>query len=82
MTSGLLNLSAIAFYIITWFLIFKSVREKTQNPEHAKQPNKIYLVTWLIALGLHFFSLIKPSSGASELSFGFFDFGLLCDVVY
>ena len=75
MTPNLLNLVAIAFYIITWVLITRGVLANIKTPEQSSTPNKVYFVTWAIALTAHIFSIIMPLTESHELSFSFVSLG-------
>lgn len=71
MTTNLLNLIAIAFYIITWVLIARCVQANIKTPDQRPKFSKAYFVTWGIALAAHLFSIIKPLTDSDELSFSF-----------
>ena len=75
MTSNLLNLTAIAFYIITWVLITRSVRANIKAPDAKLTTNKIYFITWTIALVAHIFSIVNPLANSEVLSFSFVALG-------
>ena len=75
MTSNFLNLIAIAFYMITWVLIARSVQANIKKPDEKPKSNKIYFVTWGLALAAHLFSIINPLTNSDELSFSFLSLG-------
>lgn len=75
MTSNLLNLTAITFYIITWVLITRSVQSSIQATDERPQVRKIYFITWGIALADHLFSIITPLTNAEGLSLSFVSLG-------
>lgn len=69
MTTNLLNLTAIAFYIITWVLITKGVLANIKAPEQQTKPSRIYFITWAVALTAHIISNITPLINSEGLSF-------------
>jgi len=71
MTSNLLNLIAIAFYIITWVLITKRVLANIKTPEEQAQPNKIYFLTWAVALVTHIIGNVTPLANTTGLNVSF-----------
>ena len=75
MTPTLLNLVAIAFYIITLVLIarsvLKNIKAPSTNPEEIIRPKKIYFLTWGLALVAHLYSIIMLLAITGELSFNF-----------
>lgn len=71
MTTNLLNLTAIAFYIITWVLISKCMLENIKTPDHLPKTSRIYFITWIIALLAHISSSITPLANTEQLSFSF-----------
>ncbi|MEH6457215.1 MAG: cytochrome c biogenesis protein CcsA [Cocleimonas sp.] len=79
MTSNLLNLTAIAFYIITWVLITRSVQASIRTPDTTEEKkagtSKVYFITWGIALSDHLFSIITPLTNSEELSLSFVSLG-------
>jgi len=75
MTTNLLYLIAIAFYVITWILITKGVLANIKNPEEQTKPSRLYFLTWAIALIAHIICNIKPVIDAEGLSFNFIALG-------
>ena len=75
MTPNLFNLTAIAFYIITWVLIVRCVQVNIKHPEEQPQVSKVYFIAWAIALVAHLLSIITPLTNSEELSFSFVALG-------
>ena len=75
MTPNLLNLTAIAFYVITWVLITRSVQASIKatdtSQEKRSSSSKLYFVTWGVALTDHVFIIITPLTNSDGLSFSF-----------
>jgi len=75
MTPNLLNVAAIAFYIITWLLVTRCAWANIKAPDTTQkerpQPNKIYFLTWGLALVAHLYSIIMLLANSGELSFNF-----------
>lgn len=75
MTTNLLNLIAIAFYVITWVLITKSVLANIKSPDQQSKPSRIYFLTWAIALVAHIICNIIPLTNTEGLNFSFVALG-------
>ncbi len=86
MTPNLLNLTAIAFYVITWVLITRSVQASIKatdtSQEKRSSSSKLYFVTWGVALTDHVFIIITPLTNSDGLSFSFVALVSYVNVVY
>ena len=75
MMHNLLNLAAIAFYLITWVMITKSIKAESKTPENKSHLSKFVFITWGFALAAHIFSIHTPLSSANTLAFNFMTLG-------
>ena len=75
MTTNLLHLIAIAFYVLTWVFITKAILDCIKCSGDNVKTNKLYLMTWAIALIAHVSSHVYPISGHQSLSFNFIALG-------
>lgn len=69
------NLIAIAFYLITWVLITRSVQSNIKSPEDKPAAQKIYFICWGIALLAHLIGIIAPLDNTEGLSLSFISLG-------
>ena len=70
----ILNLIAIVFYIITWVLITRCVQTNAKTPDVAAKSNKLYFITWGLALATQLLGMTSLLS-AGGLSFNFVALG-------
>lgn len=75
MTPNLLNLVAIAFYIITWALITRDVLANIKAPDEISQPKKTYFLTWGLALVAQLYGIVLQFVLSSGLTFSFIALG-------
>lgn len=75
MTANLLNIAAIACYVITWLMIILRLRAKISNSEQSEKSGKLYFIPWLIALVLHIASIHLPLVQGNQLAFNFITLG-------
>jgi len=75
MTPNLLNLVAIAFYIITWVLITRGVQSDIKTLDTTTKPKKIYFLSWGLGLAAHLYSIILLLAHSGQLSFNFTSLG-------
>lgn len=72
MTTNLLNITAIIFYLISWFMITRSVRASIDKPSQYNEKRKYFFIVWFIALAIHILSIHMPVMNGEPLSFSFF----------
>lgn len=68
-------LIAIAFYIITWVLIARSIQANINSPEQQPASQKVYFLCWGIALLAHFVGIIAPLNNADGPNLSFISLG-------
>jgi len=75
MTSNLLNLAAIALYLLTWVLITRCVKANMKTLDQRTKSSEIYFTLWAFALIAHFASIVQPFITSNEISFHFISLG-------
>ena len=75
MTANLLNLAAIACYLITWAMVILRLRSEINNPDKQISTTKFYFLPWLLALLLHIAGIHLPLSDGNQLAFNFISLG-------
>ncbi len=75
MTATLLSLPAILLYFVTWLLIIRCIKASIKSPDTQKKTNKVYFVTWFLALVLHITSLHFPLFLNKPLTLSFVSLG-------